>query len=213
MLRHRLTYANVTATLALVLAMSGGALAAGHYLINSTRQINPKVLRKLHGARGRRGLAGQIGPVGPQGVKGETGAKGKTGPEGPPGFSALSQLPSGKPESGDFVITANADAAGEQLRTAITFSVPLAAPISAEMVEFTTLPTLGTHCLGSGSPTKGYLCLYLSSEVNAEAKSGAVLDPEEPGKTGSGKYGATIGFKAEAAGPFEVAGTYTVTAP
>jgi hypothetical protein len=30
-IRRRATYANVTATLALFFAMSGGALAAGHY--------------------------------------------------------------------------------------------------------------------------------------------------------------------------------------
>ncbi len=32
--------------------MAGGAIAAKHYLIESTRQINPKVLRTLHGATG-----------------------------------------------------------------------------------------------------------------------------------------------------------------
>jgi hypothetical protein len=46
-MRRHLTYANVTATLALVLAMSGGALAAKHYVINSTTEINPKVLKSL----------------------------------------------------------------------------------------------------------------------------------------------------------------------
>ena len=51
-MRRRLSYANVTATLALVFAMSGGALAANHYLINSTKQISPKVLKKLTGKPG-----------------------------------------------------------------------------------------------------------------------------------------------------------------
>ena len=46
-LRRNLSYANVTATLALVFAMSGGALAAKHYLVNSTSQVNPRVLRSL----------------------------------------------------------------------------------------------------------------------------------------------------------------------
>src|SRR5439155_26711594 len=45
MMSRRLNYANVTATLALFFAMSGGALAAHHYLLNSTKQINPKVLK------------------------------------------------------------------------------------------------------------------------------------------------------------------------
>jgi len=57
-MRKRLTYANVVATLALVFAMTGGALAASHYLINSTRQINPRVLRALHGKQGPRGRTG-----------------------------------------------------------------------------------------------------------------------------------------------------------
>jgi hypothetical protein len=46
-MRRHLTYANVTATLALVFAMSGGAIAAKHYLVSSTKQIDPKVLNSL----------------------------------------------------------------------------------------------------------------------------------------------------------------------
>src|SRR3982074_922171 len=53
--RSHLSYANVTATLALVFSMSGGALAANHYLINSSRQINPRVLKKLRGETGPQG--------------------------------------------------------------------------------------------------------------------------------------------------------------
>ena len=62
--RIRFTYANVVATLALVLALSGGAIAATHYLITSTHQISPRVLRAL---RGRQGPPGQQGPTGQSG--------------------------------------------------------------------------------------------------------------------------------------------------
>ena len=59
-MRRHLNYANVIATLALVFAMSGGALAANHYLINSTKQINPKVLKKLKGnSQGKTGATGR----------------------------------------------------------------------------------------------------------------------------------------------------------
>ena len=54
-LTPKLTYANVAATLALVFSMSGGALAASHYLINSKSQINPKVVRALKGHQRREG--------------------------------------------------------------------------------------------------------------------------------------------------------------
>ncbi len=53
--RPRLTYANVLATLALVLSMSGGALAAKRFLITSRGQISPRV---HNGPRGTRGPAG-----------------------------------------------------------------------------------------------------------------------------------------------------------
>ncbi|HEY4997351.1 MAG TPA: hypothetical protein VII03_05095 [Solirubrobacteraceae bacterium] len=90
-MRRRLSYANVVSTLALVLAMSGGALAASHYLINSTKQINPKVLKKLRGARGAtgpRGAPGTQGGLGKDGAPGTAGTAGTDGKEGAPGFSA-----------------------------------------------------------------------------------------------------------------------------
>jgi hypothetical protein len=82
-MHKRITYANVAATLALVFAMSGGALAAHHYLITSTKQISPKVLKKLKGARGKTGATGKAGATGKEGATGNEGAKGETGARGP----------------------------------------------------------------------------------------------------------------------------------
>jgi hypothetical protein len=59
--RRHLTYANVVATLALVLAMSGAAAAARPYFITSTSQIAPDVLSEL---RGNTGATGATGPAG-----------------------------------------------------------------------------------------------------------------------------------------------------
>jgi hypothetical protein len=81
-MRRRLTYANIAATLALVFSMSGGALAASHYLINSTKQISPKVLRKLKGTAGAKGAAGMPGTNGTPGAPGAEGPQGKEGPAG-----------------------------------------------------------------------------------------------------------------------------------
>ncbi len=72
-LRRHLTYANVAATMALVFAMGGSAVAARHYLINSAKQINPKVLRNLQGRRGAAGPQGATGPRGADGTQGPTG--------------------------------------------------------------------------------------------------------------------------------------------
>src|ERR1700722_19131264 len=90
-LRRRLSYANITATLALLFAMSGGALAATHYVITSTKQISPKVRKELKGSQGAKGPAGGAGPArpgraaraaGPPPPAGPAGAAGAQGPAG-----------------------------------------------------------------------------------------------------------------------------------
>ncbi len=81
-MRRYLTYSNTVATLALVFAMSGGALAAHHYLIESTKEVNPKVLKKLRGATGKVGPTGATGATGASGARGAIGAEGKQGPQG-----------------------------------------------------------------------------------------------------------------------------------
>ncbi len=90
-LTAKLTYANVAATLALVFSMTGGALAASHYLISSEKQINPKVLKALKGAKGPKGAQGATGPAGGVGATGATGATGQgiRGPEGVHGDAGL----------------------------------------------------------------------------------------------------------------------------
>lgn len=88
--RKRVTYANVVMTLALVFAMTGGAYAAKHYLITSTKQISPKVLRALKGKRGPAGREGKQGPQGPQGPAGASGKDGLTGGKGANGTDGTS---------------------------------------------------------------------------------------------------------------------------
>jgi hypothetical protein len=81
-LRSRLTYTNIGVTIALVFAMSGGALAATHYIITSKKQIKPSVLAQLKGNAGPAGPAGSAGPTGPTGPAGLPGAAGKEGTNG-----------------------------------------------------------------------------------------------------------------------------------
>ena len=89
-IRKRVTYTNVAMTLALVFAMSGGAYAASRYVITSTKQISPKVLKALAGKPGNSGAPGATGPTGsqgPTGPQGPAGQKGETGTNGTNGES------------------------------------------------------------------------------------------------------------------------------
>jgi Collagen triple helix repeat (20 copies) len=88
-IRRHLSYANVVATLALVLSSTGAAVAAQRYLITSTGQISPAVLRALRGHKGRNGKAGATGPVGTRGRRGAYGAAGLPGPLGIEGTHGL----------------------------------------------------------------------------------------------------------------------------
>jgi hypothetical protein len=73
----------LVAAVALFVALGGTAVAARHFLITSTRQIKPSVLRELKGVTGPSGRTGASGP------QGASGAPGPPGPAGPVSLSAL----------------------------------------------------------------------------------------------------------------------------
>jgi hypothetical protein len=95
--RLHVSPATAIATLALVFAMTGGAYAAKRYLITSTKQISPKVLKALkgssgkNGASGSAGAAGAVGPAGPTGPAGAAGGKGENGTIGINGESVTNK--------------------------------------------------------------------------------------------------------------------------
>jgi hypothetical protein len=88
--RMRVSPTTAIATLALVFAMTGGAYAAKKYLITSTKQISPSVLKSLQGKAGPAGANGAVGAQGPAGSAGPTGAKGGNGSNGSNGSNGES---------------------------------------------------------------------------------------------------------------------------
>ncbi|HTT94452.1 MAG TPA: hypothetical protein VMF55_07250 [Solirubrobacterales bacterium] len=75
--------AMVVAIAALVLALTGSAVAAKRYLITNTKQISPAVLKQLATMAAKQGAA--VGPAGTAGAPGAAGAPGKEGAAGAEG--------------------------------------------------------------------------------------------------------------------------------
>jgi Collagen triple helix repeat (20 copies) len=236
-LHKRATYANVTATLALFFAMSGGALAASHYLITSTKQISPKVLRSLagksgtagkagaSGATGATGAAGPQGPAGPagsgtpgkEGTQGKEGPKGEPGKEGPEGKSGFTEvLPEGQTETGAWTV----QAAGESLGFgAISFAIPLEAALSGSHVFLVQPKETVPQCPGTTShpaAEKGDLCVYVTDTSSLVPALGTpVSDPSEEhlgSGAGAGVSGALVILENTATELGSAFGTWAVTA-
>jgi Collagen triple helix repeat (20 copies) len=178
-IRTRINATSVVAVLALVLAMTGGAYAAGRYLITSTKQISPKVLKALKGSVGANGATGAAGPAGPQGPggaqgpgggqgpqgpagpKGEPGAKGEKGLQGEKGTTGFAEfLPSGKSERGVWSAAGTATAANQVFVGTISFPIPLPAglpsantnwigPKEGEGEESQNKTLIPAHCKGT----------------------------------------------------------------
>jgi hypothetical protein len=213
----RQSYPSVAATTALIFSMSGAALAAHHYLITSTHQLSPKVLRALHGRKGPTGPQGAQGVSGPPGPQGAQGAAGPTGPQGPAGqnLTAESVLPSGATESGGFAASGGWDAGnGVELGyigTGITYVQPLATAIEASHIVDVQDPAKSApHCPGVGKAERGYLCLY-DFVVNDVLPGYGYSTPSEGFSSPS--PGVALYWPVAKAGQPWVGGEYSVTAP
>lgn len=238
--RRRVSYANVVATFALVFAMTGGAYAAHKYIITSTKQISPKVLKGLRGKTGPQGLIGPQGPAGapgtpgkegaagkegPQGKEGVQGKEGKTGPQGPQGeegspWVAGGTLPSGQSEKGAW--SAIYEAANVQApdAAAISFTIPLAAApksslfIGPEEGEGEAKEKLPAGCKGNFEhpvAEGGHLCVFSNETMLNATGWKAITSSIFVQPLGAGA-GAQVVLASEEAGLVLADGTWAVTA-
>jgi hypothetical protein len=209
-IRSRLTYANVAVTIALVFAMTGGAFAATHYLLTSTKQISPSVLRALQGKQGLTGQQGVAGTPGAQGPRGEAGPAGNEGPAGKQGsvgkdgssWPAGGTLPAGKTETGTWAFVSYSQ--GEILE-AVSFPVPTGEPLEHVVLRQPVEEDPSPNCGGTVDKPEadpGFICLYSAQNlevplvgVGAIRTSGVVLTFESKfgggPKTDEGTWAAT----------------------
>ena len=217
--RARVSYANVVATLAILFSMTGAAVAAKHYLISSTSQINPKVLKAIEGhhtgtpgAAGTQGVVGPAGPAGPQGAPGNEGPPGVAGPtgnEGPPGqvqkpaaFSkSLSPASEGEETTELFKLN------GEEIKATFvcgkgsggtaTASIKITAPTGSR--GDSGLDAINKESSGSPEQTKNLVQSLLLEPSNAKALGELASNAAGTQKTNVGELSASVQTPTEAA--------------
>jgi hypothetical protein len=164
----------VVAIVALVVALSGTAIAASGGLTGKQKKEVEKIAKKF---AGKPGAAGASGPAGPAGSKGDTGApgangiagatgstgpagaagkEGEAGEPGPPGeegspWTVNSTLPSKATETGTYLISSETGTGVEFELAAggISFPVALPSSIDGAHVKYVTGPTAPAECENS----------------------------------------------------------------
>jgi hypothetical protein len=220
--------------------MTGGAFAA-KYLITSTKQISPSVLKKLKGAAGPAGAPGApgaqgpAGPAGPAGVVGKDGAAGAAGPTGATGptgakgatgatgkegspWTLSGTLPSGKTETGTWAANATSEDLDpgffKGIFAPISFNIPLGSPLPEANVHYVPAePPLTPTCTGTAdNPTAPIGHLC----VYRSFEFGGVFNSADildlGLAPGAGVTGAYVTLEAPEE-PAVVAGSWAVTAP
>jgi hypothetical protein len=171
----------VVAIVALVVALTGAAFAAGGLTKKQEKRVI-KIAKKYAGKRGPQGLAGPQGPAGPQGAKGDTGAKGDAGAPGPAGprgltgaegdpWTAGGFLPQGETEKGTWGYGKTGAEPAEGLQTApISFTIPVENLPTLVYVTPANAEAEKAKCPGTVTQpdaAEGFLCVYQDLAVPA----------------------------------------------
>jgi hypothetical protein len=189
-LRRNLTPPTALAIVALVFAMSGGAVAAKNYAAGPAEASK----KGKRGPKGPRGKRGPQGPMGPQGLKGDTGERGPIGLQGPKGdtgdpWTAGGFLPSGVTIGGTWVagIGSSPGPVGAGA-TSVSFGIPMKGLPTIKVVKKEQEGVEhAAECPGSifvPKAAKGVLCLYTAEEAAGMTLVSATPSP----------YGGAVAF-------------------
>jgi hypothetical protein len=193
---RRPTPAGITASLALFFALGGSAMAANHYLITSTNQIKPSVLKTLRGSAGAKGPTGSAGASGAAGQAGSQGSPGAQGPQGPPATSAtgvVARLRSVAPAITKSTLETNPTLADDPLNGTWTQRAGELNQLAGQ-VTITFPPE--TACEGSGNPVAVELLL------DGSLVGGATSHPQELEVTETVPIGWSKHLPAGSGAPF-----------
>jgi hypothetical protein len=226
-LRHprRPSASLIVSTIALIVALSGGAYAAvanpfvarggtiqgcvksGVLKVVKAGKPCPKHVTPLpFNQLGPQGKQGVQGIQGTEGIQGGQGPKGDQGPPGPKGadFTIATTLQSGQTETGTYAVTEYTTSA--LMLEAVNFRVPL--PAGTDKIEFRNF-TASANCPGPGKAAHGYLCIY---KFSGSATFDHVDDLFAGRTDQASATGFVLEFTADSTGSWSE-GTWAVTAP
>jgi hypothetical protein len=208
--RRWLSYSNVMSTLAVVVVLGGGSAYAatainGNSISNHTIAGKKLVNNTVSGAQVNESTLGVVPNAAHAGTADSATTAGTATTAG--SANALTALPSGQSESGNFSGADGGAPAGGWIGVGITYARPLATPIpDANIIENKGSAT-STHCSGPGHADAGYLCLYNSITSGTGAGYGYSTETYFPVPS----WGVTLYFPVSGTDAY-VGGTYTVTA-
>ncbi len=189
----------VVAIVALVVALTGAAYAAGGLTKQQEKQVT-KIAKKY---AGKQGATGPAGPQGPAGGKGDAGAPGSPGAPGAPGspWPGGGLLPSGETETGAWGV-------GPSGVGFVSFSFNLPLSEKPTIVYLKKGEDETAECPGTveePQASSGILCIYTSEENEIEYKSISGIAPA------AFVSGADAFFESKGGFPIAL-GTWAVTA-
>jgi hypothetical protein len=226
----RPTYANVAATVALVLALTTGAFAAASSIpgpdgvIHGCYQKQKGNLRLV--SAGKKCLRSESGITwnqqGLQGAKGNTGATGAQGQQGPQGSQGPAEpfptgpLPSGATVRGTYQVQGVLTTTSDRLLSSISFVYAMPAQLTQKVLAPGASPTAA--CPGTADhpeAARGNLCVYRQSLLEANVSGIELYTPTGGGDfTKTGFTGEIVDVAAAAANTdTQAGGTWAATAP
>jgi hypothetical protein len=210
-LRPRISYANVTATLALVVALGGTSYAALTVGGENVRDGSLTGADIKDGSLKAGDLAGAQRAVAAKKKKqkvkrGPPGPPGAAGPPGQNGAAFFGQpLPSGRTEVGPWVTKGNSGGGS----VAIQFNPPLPTPLDSAHMHYLPSPIVPTaDCPGHGQAAPGHLCMYASVNLSFQT----FQNPTNFASVSAETYGVNALFFTDGS-TSGGSGSWAVTAP
>ena len=228
-IKATLTYANVMATIAVFVALGGGAYAATQLPKNS---VGPAQIKKnavsaakikknsVSSSKVKDGslsagdfkpgeVVGAAGPAGPKGDRGDSGAAGRDGAPGPAGPFPEGNLPRGKTLRGNYSVAYRAGAATEQAQDAVSFGFMLAAAPTPHYIKTGDAVPADCGATAEVAPAPGHLCVYEANAANRV--STCIVWNNALSCDQTNRFGFGLNVQSTAAGATQVGGTWAVT--